>query len=250
MLNYEISTYKTLLSTNTFLKEQAKLGAKEGKVVKSDTQTQGKGSKGRSFCSEKGGLYFSILVRPNPVYYKYLTPLAAVSVAKATESLGFDNVSIKWVNDIFLNSKKVCGILTEGGFDKDNKYYAVIGIGINVSKPKFGFPYDIKDTATYLYDNAIFEDVSLKLMRLILDNFAMLYERIDKKEYLTYYREKSFLDNKDVKVTTGNERFFGTVLGISEEFELIVNLGQNQILHLDSGDVQLKITCNDKDNKV
>jgi BirA family biotin operon repressor/biotin-[acetyl-CoA-carboxylase] ligase len=250
MLKFEINNYENLTSTNTILKEQAKLGAKEGKVVTADTQTQGKGSKGRSFYSEKGGLYFSILLRPNHLYYKYLTPLVAVSVSKATESLGFGNIEIKWVNDIFLNGKKVCGILTEGGFDQSNNYYAIVGIGLNLSKTESGFTADIKDTATYLYPTPVPESARLKLLNAILNNIASLYANIEKKEYLDYYLEKSYLTNKQVQINAGNSTFDGTVIGISDEFELLVKNTQNQLITLDSGDVQAKITCNTKHNKV
>lgn len=238
MLNYDISYYDSLPSTNSFLKECAKNGASEGKVAFAYTQTGGKGSNGRKFYSPDSGLYFSVLLRPKFDQCLYLTPMAAVAVAKAIEDLGFNGVAIKWVNDIFLNGKKVCGILTEGGLDNNKEYYAVLGIGINFSMPSGGFPIDIQNTATYLYQSAD-DNLRQNLFHSILNNLSSLYQNLSEKSFLSYYREKSYLTGKEVTITNNLETFNGIVIGISDNFELLVKTSQNQVLTLNSGDVVL-----------
>jgi BirA family biotin operon repressor/biotin-[acetyl-CoA-carboxylase] ligase len=140
----DIECYKTLSSTNTLLKQKAEAGEKEGKVAIAETQSGGKGRLGRSFFSPMGtGIYMSILLRPqlemeNAVL---ITTLAAVCVAQAVENVTDKQTGIKWVNDIYYNGKKICGILTEAGCDCENGRlnYAVLGIGIKVYGRQTGF---------------------------------------------------------------------------------------------------------------
>ncbi|NLL56039.1 MAG: biotin--[acetyl-CoA-carboxylase] ligase [Clostridiales bacterium] len=242
MLKFEKKYYRCLSSTNSALIKQAKKGLRQGKVIIAGKQKQGKGSKNRCFYSAYGGLYFSVLLRPNIAFYQYLTPLVAVATAKAIEKLGFENIKIKWVNDIFYNDKKVCGILTEGGFDAFGKYYAVVGIGINLSKPKKGFASDIKETATYLYPTKTTPQLKNQLLDAILNNIAYYYKEIEKKEYLAYYKQKSYLDGKQIQVTLNGKTFDSMVVGISQNFELLVKNTSGEIISLNSADVQVKTT--------
>lgn len=133
----------TVDSTNNYLKNLAAAGAPHGTVVVSEEQTAGKGRFGRSFQSARGtGLYMSVLIRPEkrremPLY----TVLAAVSVAQTVEDLGCGAPQIKWVNDVLLNDKKICGILCEASMEMESGSlsYVVMGIGINVTSPPGGF---------------------------------------------------------------------------------------------------------------
>ena len=139
-------------STNTLLKAQAEQGAPEGTVLIAESQTAGKGRLGRHFTSPPGtGIYFSLLLRPHCTAEKslFITTTAAVAVCEAIEQVTGLNPQIKWVNDVYLNEKKVCGILTEASVDFENGglNWAVLGIGINIAVPEEGFPEEIRSIA-------------------------------------------------------------------------------------------------------
>ena len=144
-------------STNTLLKAQAEQGAPEGTVLIAESQTAGKGRLGRHFTSPPGtGIYFSLLLRPHCTAEKslFITTTAAVAVCEAIEQVTGLNPQIKWVNDVYLNEKKVCGILTEASVDFENGglNWAVLGIGINIAVPEEGFPEEIRSIAGAIFD--------------------------------------------------------------------------------------------------
>lgn len=144
-------------STNTLLKVQAEQGAPEGTVLIAESQTAGKGRLGRHFTSPPGtGIYFSLLLRPRCTAEKslFITTTAAVAVCEAIEQVTGLNPQIKWVNDVYLNEKKVCGILTEASVDFENGglNWAVLGIGINIAVPEEGFPEEIRSIAGAIFD--------------------------------------------------------------------------------------------------
>ena len=132
-------------STNTRIRVLAEDGAPEGTVVVAAAQTAGRGRSGKSFLSPAGtGLYMSILLRPALTMGDSLliTTAAAVAVSRAIERVAGCEAKIKWVNDVYVDEKKVCGILTEGALDLENGglRYAILGIGINICPPDGGFP--------------------------------------------------------------------------------------------------------------
>ena len=138
----DLQIFAEMDSTNRQLKELAESGAPEGTVVIAEAQSNGRGRLGRSFFSSQGsGIYMSILLRPEIELQNAvrLTSMTAVAVAEAIERVCEIPARIKWVNDIFLNKKKVCGILVEAGIDavEQKLNYAVVGIGINVGKMEF-----------------------------------------------------------------------------------------------------------------
>ena len=147
-------------STNTLLKAQAEQGAPEGTVLIAESQTAGKGRLGRHFTSPPGtGIYFSLLLRPHCTAEKslFITTTAAVAVCEAIEQVTGLNPQIKWVNDVYLNEKKVCGILTEASVDFENGglNWAVLGIGINIAVPEDGFPEEIRSISLSAYPTAL-----------------------------------------------------------------------------------------------
>ncbi len=231
--------FDTVDSTNTILKQEASLGAKDGTVVIANYQTNGRGRLGRSFYSpDRTGLYMSLLIRRVLSFEQalMLTTTAAVAVMNVLK-LYADNVKIKWVNDIYVNDKKVCGILTESSFSSDGSLdYAIIGIGINVFAPLNGFPDEIKDKAGYLFDS--FSDGLLeKIVAEILIQIDSLIGQNQKVVEL--YRANSWLDNKRVLVTGNGYDFYATVNGVNEKLQLIVTKDDNSKMNLFSGDVSV-----------
>ena len=141
----------TVTSTNTLLKEMAAKGAPEGTIMIAAEQTAGKGRFDRKFVSEVCGVYFSIVLRPSIPASEALmiTTAAAAATAEAVEAVSGRKTGIKWVNDVFIDGKKICGILTEAAFGMEGGGldYAVLGIGINVKAPEGGFKGELANIA-------------------------------------------------------------------------------------------------------
>lgn len=243
-LNFEI--FDTIDSTNTYLRKKAEEGAKEGTVIISEKQTQGKGRMGKSFYSpHNNGIYISILLKPNlhGSQALYITTCAAVAVANAIDEISGENSQIKWVNDIFLNNKKVSGILTEGSFDLEGGgiNYAVLGIGVNLTTPANGYPKEIENIATSVFSNKLPPyDYKNKIIAAILNNFFGYYPNINKKEFLIEYKEKSFILNKPISIIQGNSIKQGIAIDIDEEFRLKVSTENGDIKYLSSGEVSIR----------
>ena len=181
-------------STNNYARELA-LKGKSDLVVISETQNGGKGRLGRKFYSPKGaGLYMSLLCRPkmNVELAPLITSYTAVAVALAIDKLSGKETQTKWVNDIFMNGKKICGILTEAGFDFEGGTidYAIIGIGVNALGLEF--PDEIKDIASSVEKESGIKISRNELAAEILNNLKDMEEEIKTKKYLEIYRKKSF----------------------------------------------------------
>lgn len=231
---FNIELFDEITSTNDYLKKLAENGAKEGKVIISDCQIKGKGTNGRTFFSPKGtGIYLSLLLRPKD--FKNFTALAGVCVCDAINELSHKNAQIKWVNDIFVENKKVCGILCESKFKKDNKTcdYLIIGIGVNVFKPLGNFPDDIKNTAGYIFDKRD-ENIRNELCALILNNILDYY--LSDKNFLNEYRAKNFILGKKIKISNK----CATAIAIDEKFRLVVKYESGEIKTLFDGQADIK----------
>lgn len=244
-MQYSIEKYGTVTSTNDIVKEKAAAGAPEGTVVLADRQTAGRGRLGRQFFSpDASGLYMSILLRPRLAAADALsiTTLAAVAVAEAIEAQIRRNVQIKWVNDIYLDAKKVCGILAEGQAGTEGSLaYAVLGIGINLTEPQEGFPDLLRDIAGSVCKQGESCDRE-KLMWDILQNFSKGYACLADKPHYDGYASRSMLQEKTVTVFVGGEpRCTAEVLGITSDFGLRVRMQDGSETVLQSGEVSVKI---------
>lgn len=226
-------------STNNDIKELAEAGEPEGAVIIADEQTAGKGRLGRSFWSPKNaGLYMSVLLRPTLAAADALsvTAAAAVSTAEAVDVLSGKNAGIKWVNDIYINGRKICGILAESAFDASGEIrYTVLGIGVNVAD--IGFPDDIKDKA-----GAVGADISIrpKLAAEILTRFFAYYDRLPSKSFMDEYRRRSVLTGKLIEYERGGVMYSGTVIGTDDDAKLIVRDEAGNVSLLSSGEVNIK----------
>ena len=234
-------------STNKVCREIAANGEARECVVLAASQTAGRGRLGRSFSSPEGGLYMSFLLRPGftAVDAQLITTTAAVAVCRAIEKLD-DSLkpSIKWVNDIYLRGKKVCGILTEGQFDFESGAlaFAVLGIGVNIGQPEGGWPPEIADRA-----GALFEDDRKKselrptLAALIASEFYRFYPELSVSAILDDYRSRMFLTGMEVTVNpTDGEPYDAVVKGIDDELRLIVEHG-GEARRLSTGEVSLTL---------
>jgi len=242
----ELEIFDIVDSTNTLLRKKAEEGAKEKTVVISAQQTSGRGRMGRSFYSPNdSGIYMSILLRPNLDVKDavLVTTCAAVCVCRAIEKLCKVKAEIKWVNDIFISGKKVCGILTEAAVNLESSKpdYVVLGIGLNLYKPKNDFPDDLKNIATALFkDKETAENNKNRLVAEILNCFFDEYELLSQRNYYNEYKERMFLIGKKARVLSANE-YIAQVVDIDENFSLIVQNENNEIIKLNSGEVSTSI---------
>ena len=242
-----ISVFDTLDSTNTFLKNLAKQSdIKEKTVVIAKKQTNGRGRLGKSFFSNaQNGIYLSLLLKPkiSPQNALLITTCAAVSVAEAIQELFDINLSIKWVNDLYLNNRKIAGILTEAALSNDaNKLnFAVLGVGINLFQNIKDFPEDIIDIAGSLFNENMPQNADNLIVSAFLDKFFMYYENLENKGFFNGYKKRLMYINKSVNVISQNESYEAIVLGIDDNFNLIIKTKENKITALNSGEVSVKI---------
>jgi BirA family biotin operon repressor/biotin-[acetyl-CoA-carboxylase] ligase len=243
LANFQIEVHKTIDSTNSYLKQLATKLAPEGTIIISEEQTAGRGRLGRSFFSPANtGIYLSVLLRPEKTYKHtaLLTTLSAVCACEAIEAVSGKKASIKWVNDIFIDEKKVCGILTEAAFNMEiNEIeYVIIGVGINVFTPEKEFPDDIKNIATTIFDSEQ-KDVRNQLVAEFLNRLFTQYNQKDNKSFITEYKKRSFLDGKDVLVKEGSQNYDATVIGINDSCNLLIRKKDGQEKALSSGEVSI-----------
>ncbi len=239
-----IEVLKSVGSTNTLLKEQAECGASEGKVIIAETQSSGKGRRGRSFFSPVGtGVYMSILLKPEIPVEKSMriTTYAAVCVSRAIENITGKHTEIKWVNDIFYNGKKIVGILTETSIESESGKlnYAVLGIGINVMRPADGFSPELEAIAGALYEserNGIRSLIAAEVLNIFFDE----YSKIESGGFLEEYRNKMMLKGKTISFVQAQKEFIAEVITVDDEARLIVRLGDGSIIALSSGEVSIK----------
>ncbi len=243
----DISVFSSVTSTNTILKEMAEQGAKEGTVIIAEEQTAGRGRTGKQFYSPKGtGIYISILLRPDiPAEESlFLTTSAAVATARAIEDVSDKRALIKWVNDIYLEDKKTCGILTEGAFNVETGKldYTIVGIGINVCIPDGGFPDNIKDIATAIFDKQT-DSINKRsiLIANLLDYFMEYYKDFKSKSYVKEYIERSMIIGKTITVIEGSKTSVAKAIDIDKNCRLKVQFEDGTTKWLSSGEVSTKI---------
>ncbi|MBQ8830446.1 MAG: biotin--[Oscillospiraceae bacterium] len=228
-MDYIIKKFDTVSSTNDIAKEQAENGAAEGTVIIADAQEKGRGRLGRSFLSPNGGLYMSVILRPESFEAAVsITTKAAVAAALAIEKCIGEDVSIKWVNDIYYKNKKVCGILTESVFEVEKPKYAVWGIGVNLKTA----PQELSDIAGGIGD--VDRDI---LAKCILDEFfGGTHSVFDE------YSKRDMLKGKTVTVfRSGKAQYSALASEITANFglKLIKDNGTEEILQ--SGEVSVRL---------
>ena len=234
MSNFHVIHFKEIDSTNNYLKNSYKLLDNFTFVV-ADYQSQGKGRNDRTWVSEEGqNLMFSFLIKDPALLKKFsaLSIISAIEVAKLLESYKFKGVSIKWPNDVFINDKKVCGILLEGQILE----YLVVGIGLNVNQKSF--PDGLRRPATSLSLEAKQDFDIEKLEKELFSSIVKNLSNLNESEYLEYLNNHNFLLNKRVKVMVNDQPFIGEVMGIDANYFLQIKTS-DMLLHIDSGEIEI-----------
>ncbi len=232
----EIFVLETVNSTNLFAKELASKDAKNNTIVIANHQTAGRGRLGREFFSPSDtGLYMSILIRNEQLSLdpSGLTVAAGVAVCRAISTVCHKNPQIKWVNDIFLDNRKVCGILAESGYESGVLSYIIVGIGLNISTEVF--PGELNTIAGSL-NTSVSRNV---IAGEIIKEFYRLMPLCGKQELIDEYKSHSLVLGKQISFTRNGETYFGIATDINIEGNLIVNLESGETVTLKSGEVSL-----------
>lgn len=241
----EVLYFDTIDSTNTKAQELAEKGYPSGTLVVADKQESGKGRRGRSWISPSGtGIFMTLMIKPdiNPNNASMLTLVAALAVAKAITSVTGEEAMIKWPNDIVVNSKKVCGILTEMNAQFDYINHIVVGIGINVHNESF--PEEISQMASSLMIEAGGKRFHrAQIIAETMSYFEQYYDTFLKTQDLSAlvreYDELLVNRNKSVRVLDPKEPFDGKAMGITPKGELIVETWESRKL-VSSGEVSVR----------
>jgi BirA family biotin operon repressor/biotin-[acetyl-CoA-carboxylase] ligase len=233
-MNYHVVHFDEIDSTNNYLKNSYKL-LNDFTFVTADYQSKGKGRNDRVWSSNKGeNLMFSFLIKNPALLRKYgaLSLITAIEVAKLLEAYNFKEVRIKWPNDVYINDKKVCGILLEGQILE----YLVIGVGLNVNQKIF--PDDLRRPATSL-SLEMNKSFDIKVIeKELFSNIVNDYVSLNEKPFLEYFRNHNYLLNKRVRVLINDEPFIGEVVGIDDNFYLQIKT-RDMLLHIDSGEIEI-----------
>lgn len=241
----EVLYFDTIDSTNIKAQELAEKGYQSGTLVVADKQESGKGRRGRSWVSPSGtGIFMTLMIKPdiNPNNASMLTLVAALAVAKAITSVTGEEALIKWPNDIVVNGKKVCGILTEMNAQFDYINHIVVGIGINVHNESF--PEEISQMASSLMIEAGGKRFHrAQIIAETMSYFEQYYDTFLKTQDLSAlvreYDELLVNRNKSVRVLDPKEPFDGKAMGITPKGELIVETWESRKL-VSSGEVSVR----------
>lgn len=239
-----IETIEVRTTSDSTMKDAKKLTFDDGTenaLIVADTQTNARGRFGRPFFAKPSqGIYMSLLLHPKRTFAELpqYTVVMAVAVSQAVDKLAKVNTQIKWVNDIYLEGKKLCGILTEAMSDIETQQIAhiIIGIGLNFSIPKQEFDQDIQTKAASLFPDG---DPSFTRNELIAEIMNQFFALLDSKdETIRKYREKSFVLGKTVRFSRQGKMYEGVADTINDLGELIVIVdGKEQVLS--SGEISL-----------
>lgn len=245
--NMDIRVERETESTNAAVREYAEQGMQEGFLLVAGEQTKGRGRYGRTFFSPQGtGVYFSLLLRPKGVLAQQgtgLTAMAAVAMCEAVKELSGKPTGIKWVNDIYVNGKKVCGILTEAsmGLESGRLDYVILGVGVNVYPPETGFPESLVDKAGVVFDE-MQDDMKNRLIALFLENFGAYYLKQSEKSYIEKYKEYSLVTGKQIQVLSEYGKREAYVLGIDDDCRLLVEYENGERATLSCGEISIAFT--------
>lgn len=242
MIGDNIHHLQTIDSTNEYLK---RIGDKstDGTVVISEEQTRGKGRMGRTWQSKSGeGIWMSLLLKPNIIPFKapFITLVAGVSVVTALRKLNVP-AQIKWPNDIILNDKKICGILTELSAEIERVNYVIVGMGMNVKNMYFSGELEHKATSLYKEGYVLQRvDIVDKILYEFEKNYIDYIENDNKEHVLNLFRQYSNIINKEIYLIKNDKRELVTCIDINDSGNLIIKDKDNNIREIMSGEVSIR----------
>lgn len=247
-MDLQLHYYDVLESTNITAVNTAIHGAAEGYVIIADKQSSASGRMGRVWNSPIGGLWFSIILRPHtdPEYAAQLTLLSGVAIVKALSSVyGTEQVKIKWPNDLLLEGKKICGILSEMKLDENGVIdYVILGIGINVNLKQDDFPKELQDIASSLLLSTGKYVSCAEVLRKVLGEISFLYEEwltYGPESLLTLWKKYNCILGKKVLVKDDDKIIFsGIAVDMGARGELLVRNEEGIQRSFDFGEISIR----------
>lgn len=238
----KIEAVDVVISTNDEMKRRALKGEKEISLLIAEKQLKGRGTRGRSFHSPEGtGIYMSFLLRPpySPSECTLLTAMAAVCTAEAIEKVTGGKTNIKWVNDIYIENRKVSGILTQSHFSSDGKTveWSVLGIGVNITEPEGGFPEEIRSIAGAVGNTV--PDTKNRIIAEIINGFYYYYPRLREKTFRKGYSDRLLWRGDKIRVTQGDKSYEAILVDIDDDFRLKVRTADNSEIVIESADISV-----------
>ena len=235
----EIVYFKTVSSTNVYARKLVEDGVDEGTVVVADVQMNGRGRKKRTWFSPEGGLWFSVILSPNipPQHGMMLTMAASVSVVQGIQEVTGLTSEIKWPNDVLINGRKVCGVLTELDAEMNRINYSIVGVGVNVNNKLDEGLYGRATTVSEEFGSQVSR---VKLLQSILKNFDENYGKLIDGDYdfiRKIWVSFSNIINRKIQVKDDNKTIQGVVTGVDEDGCLILKTNEG-VSRIFSGDVE------------
>ena len=244
IIGSKICYFDNTSSTMTIAKEIAVQGCQDGLVIVASSQTSGRGRLGKNWSSPEGGLWMSLIVHPS--ISTHLIPLitlaAGVCVCKTIHKLYHITPGLKWPNDVVVNSKKVCGILTEGSIDANTVKFAVLGIGVNLNFSIDLLPDELKErTTTLLYETNLHIKPEHFLLELLIE-LNSIYRQLNNNfsQIVNEWKKYSITIGKEVNAIYNNKVIHGTAKDITLEGNLIIRLENGEEISVCSGEVTLR----------
>ncbi|MBV4436973.1 biotin--[acetyl-CoA-carboxylase] ligase [Clostridium tyrobutyricum] len=245
-IGQEFFYFDSIDSTNTVGKKLAEKGEPNGTIIVSEEQTMGHGRLGRNWVSPKyKGIWLSIILRPNvdPINVSKITQIAAAAMIRTLKSLKID-AFVKWPNDIVMNDKKICGILTEMSAELNRVNYVIVGMGINANLDKTDFNKDILNKATSLKIETN-SSINRKIfLGTLINEFEKLYDEFQENFTVTksieICKKYSAVIGNDIKILHSGKEFYATAIDIEENGELVVQYKDGSIEKLISGEISIR----------
>lgn len=244
--SFPIYAFKTIDSTNNEARKIAIKDSINQGLVLSEEQTKGRGRMGKTFYSpNQTGVYMSFFLKPNldMADAPLVTTATAVAVCLAIEKLTAKKPQIKWVNDIYLDGTKICGILTEAvsDFESGKIETLIVGIGLNVKEPLTGFPAELDTIAGSLMSSKETENINRnRLIAEIANQFDGIYQTIEERSFLADYKKRCFVMGKKITFKERKQEFEAIPIDIDPQGGLVVQMADGQKRTLSYGEISIK----------
>ena len=241
---YRVKVYPILESTNLTVRALAEEDAPNGTVVFADAQTAGRGRLGRSFYSPAGSsIYMTLLLRPHflPEEAASVTTFAAVAVARAIERVTGLHASVKWVNDVWIGKRKVCGILAESALSDAGKQISFVALGIGINVNQLEFPSELSDIATSLRLECGKAVDRFKLAAALLSELQPLLSGDAPKEHMDEYRARNLVLGREITVMTGDRTYTAVGKRIEDNGNLTVLRPDGKEETVFAGEVSIRL---------
>lgn len=239
-----VTVFDSVPSTNIIAKEQAAGGAPQGTVIMANHQSAGRGRRGRSFASAGESIYLSAVLRPEMDFSHapLVTAAAAVAVYNAIASVCGKDCGIKWVNDLFLNGKKICGILTEAvtNMESGDIDSVIVGIGVNFSGKSSDMPEDIREIAGFVFENEPASATRNALAAAIIKNLIEESKHLEERGFIESYRAHSIVIGQRIEFNRENTLVSAVALGIDENCGLEILRSDGIKETLTAGEISIR----------